>query len=238
MKPFRTFVNNIGSSPSVTLRPEEKENPSTFIMPISLYSHLYWDLKNLTIDYQYRIDEEIIHHTLTTESVAPDLKTRILGDHHYGIKTEDKTENTKTLFSFNLSRPFDPHVPQITTQEHDLWHATNPLSKESVTLCKEPLKPLQQEIGLRMALIERGYALDDPNKVEFEVTLVTSLLNQEYIPQRISSIQGKFLDYSMFVELISYCQPGEIDGELLAFTVTPEFFTYEEEGEEEEDIKI
>ena len=236
MQPYRTFVNALGVSNAILLRPETPYNFATIRVPLKTYAYWYWNLKKLTIAYRYRIDDEDIKHLLELEPRATsDLLDRIRGFNPWNFETSDDKAKTKTRVNFNLGMPFDASVPiaqrnQIGQNNDAAFKKAQQqsieLSKKLPRLCTDKLLPLETPIGINFCFGEDGYSMDNPNVVEFEIrTVPTPNVRTNW--HTISTMNAVLMEQKFPVELRSLYSPNEIKGELIEFTITPEFHTFE-----------
>ena len=239
MQPYRTFVNALRVSNTILLRPETPYNFATIRIPLKTYAYWYWNLKKLTIAYHYRIDDDHIKHLLELEPrVASDLLDRICGFNPWSFEASDAKAKTKTRVNLALGMPFDASVPiaqrnQIGSNNDAAFkkaqQQSSELSKKLPRLCTDKLLPLETPIGINFRFGEDGYSMDHPNLVEFEIrTCPTPNVRTNW--HTLSTLNAVLMDQSFPVELRSLYAPNEIEGELIEFTITPEFHTFEKVG--------
>ena len=239
MQPYRTFVNALGVSNAILLRPETPYNFATVRVPLKTYAYWYWNLKKLTIAYHYRIDDDHIKHLLELEPRATsDLLDRIRGFNPWNFEASDAKAKTKTRVNFGLCMPFDVSVPiaqrnQIGQNNDAAFkkaqQRSTELSKKLPRLCTDKLLPLETPIGINFRFGEDGYSMDNPNMVEFEIrTVPTPNVRTNW--HTLSTLNTALMGQSFPVELRSLYSPNEIEGELIEFTITPEFHTFEKAG--------
>ena len=236
MQPYRTFVNALGVSNAILLRPETPYNFATIRIPLKTYAYWYWNLKKLTIAYHYRVDNDHIKHLLNLEPQATsDLLDRISGFNPWNFEASDDKAKTKTRVNFGLCMPFDASVPpdqrNTVGKKNDAafqkaQNQSNMLFKNLPRLCRDRLLPLQTQIGIAFRFNEDGYSLDNPNVVEFELrTVPTPNFRTNW--HTLSTLNAILADQSFSVELRSLYSPKDIEGELIEFKITPEFHTFE-----------
>lgn len=236
MQPYRTFVNALGVSNTILLRPETPYNFATIRIPLKMYSYWYWNLKKLTIAYHYRIDDDHIKHLLDLEPrKTSDLLDRICGFNPWSFEASDAKAKTKTRVNFGLGMPFDASVPiarrnQIGSNNDAAFkkaqQQTVELSKKLPRLCTDKLLPFETPIGINFRFGEDGYSMDHPNLVEFEIrTVPTPNFRTNW--HTLGTLNATLMNQPFPVELRSLYSPNEIEGELIEFTITPEFHTFE-----------
>ena len=239
MQPYRTFVNALGASNAILLYPETPYNFSTIRIPIKTYSYWYWNLKKLTIAYHYRIDDEHIKHLVELTPRASDLSDRIRGYNPWSFETSNTNVKTQTRVTLDLSMPFDASVPP--NQRHAIGEkndaAFQKAQNQSIMLfknlpraCRDRLLPLETLIGIAFHFNEDGYFMDNPNLAKFEIrTVPTPDVRTNW--HTLSTLNAVLMDQSFPVELRSLYPPKDIEGELIEFTITPEFYTFEKAGQ-------
>ena len=73
---FRTFVNELGVSPNISLI-SNKYLRSSVIVDAQTYMQLYWRFYKLIIDYKYTVNNQPISRMLVVTDDEPDYKSRI-----------------------------------------------------------------------------------------------------------------------------------------------------------------
>lgn len=105
---FRTFVNELGVSPNISLI-SSKYLRSSVIVDAQTYMQLYWRFYKLTIDYKYTVNNQPISRLLVVTDDEPNYKSRI--DATWEVFKElslKEGAGISSMVAFSLSCPTSP----------------------------------------------------------------------------------------------------------------------------------